>query len=102
MVFLRGHNVSAAYAQKIYKAYGANSIQKVSENPYALAKEVFGIGFKTADHIAEGLGISKDSPIRIDAGIEHAFWELATMAILVIWKKNLSPLQPRCSPAPLL
>jgi exodeoxyribonuclease V alpha subunit len=77
MVFLRGHHVSAAYAQKIYKAYGEKSIEKVTQNPYALAKEIFGIGFKTADGIAKGLGISSDSPLRVDAGIEHIFWELS-------------------------
>jgi exodeoxyribonuclease V alpha subunit len=77
MVFLRGHGVSAAYAQKIFKAYGEKSIQKVRENPYSLAKEVFGIGFKIADGIAQGLGISSTSPLRIDAGIEHFLWELS-------------------------
>jgi len=77
MVFLRGHGVSAAYAQKIYKAYGDKSIQKVKDNPYALAKEIFGIGFKIADGIAEGMGIGKSSSLRIDAGIEHFLWELS-------------------------
>ena len=77
MVFLRGHGVSAAYAQKIYKAYGDRSIQKVKDNPYALAKEIFGIGFKIADGIAQGMGISSSSPLRIDAGIEHFLWELS-------------------------
>ncbi|MBM3207388.1 MAG: ATP-dependent RecD-like DNA helicase [Chlamydiae bacterium] len=77
MVFLRGHGVSAAYAQKIYKAYGDNSIVKVRENPYALAKEIFGIGFKIADGIARGMGIDNISPLRIDAGIEHFLWELS-------------------------
>lgn len=77
MVFLRGHGVSAAYAQKIYKAYGDKSIQKVRDNPYALAKEVFGIGFKIADGIAQGLGITPSSTLRVDAGIEHILWELS-------------------------
>ncbi len=77
MVFLRGHHVSASFAQKIYKVYKEKSIEKVTQNPYALAKEVFGIGFKTADHIAAGLGIAKDSPLRVDAGIEHVFWEIS-------------------------
>lgn len=76
MVFLRGHQVSAGYAHKIYRAYKEKSIEKVSENPFALTKEIFGIGFKTADKIAESLGIHKDSPRRIDAGIEFVFQEL--------------------------
>ncbi|NDE82147.1 MAG: ATP-dependent RecD-like DNA helicase, partial [Chlamydiia bacterium] len=77
MVFLRGHGVSAAYAQKIYKAYGAQSISKVQQNPYALAKEIFGIGFKIADGIARGLGIENHAPLRIDAAIEHLLWEVS-------------------------
>jgi exodeoxyribonuclease V alpha subunit len=78
MVFLRGHQVSAGYAHKIYRTYKEKSIEKVSENPFALTKEIFGIGFKTADKIAESLGIHKDSPRRIDAGIEFVFQELTT------------------------
>ncbi len=77
MVFLRGHQVSSAYAHKIYKLYQDKSIAKVKENPYFLSKEVSGIGFKTADKIAESLNIQKDSPLRLDAGIEHIFRELA-------------------------
>lgn len=78
MIFLRGHGVSPAYAQKIYKAYGDESIEKVKHNPYALAKEIWGIGFKSADQIAKGLGIPDNSPIRVDAGIEHVLWELSS------------------------
>ncbi len=76
MIFLRGHGVSPAYAQKIFKRYGEQSVEKVKDNPYALAKEIHGIGFKMADSIATGLGISKTSALRIDAGIEHVLWEL--------------------------
>ena len=78
MIFLRGHGVSPASAQKIYKTYGDESIEKVKNNPYALAKEIWGIGFKSADQIAKGLGIPETSPIRVDAGIEHVLWELST------------------------
>lgn len=77
MVFLRGHQVSSAYAHKIYKIYKEKSIEKVRENPYFLSKEIAGIGFKTADKIAESLLIKKDSPLRLDAGIEYLFRELA-------------------------
>ena len=77
MVFLRGHQVNSAYAHKIYKLYKEKSIEKVRENPYFLSKEISGIGFKTADKIAESLHIAKDSPLRIDAGIEYLFRELA-------------------------
>ena len=77
MIFLRGHGVSPSYAQKIFKKYGDSSIEKVRSNPFYLAKEIHGIGFKTADSIAQGLGIPLDSPARIDAGIEHTLWELS-------------------------
>ncbi len=71
MIFLQTYGISPAYAQKIYKKYGNQSAQKVKENPYALARDIFGIGFKTADTIAGNLGIAKNSPQRIDAGIEY-------------------------------
>ncbi len=69
MVFLRSHNVSASYATRIFKHYGKASLGIVQENPYRLAMDVFGIGFITADKIAENLGFSKDSPLRAEAGI---------------------------------
>ena len=77
MVFLRAHGASPAYAQKIYKQYGDRSIAKVKENPYQLAKEVFGIGFKMADAIAIKLGFALHSSERLAAGIEFVLWELA-------------------------
>lgn len=77
MIFLRTYGVSPAYAQKIFKSYGNDSIQKVRENPYQLAKDVFGIGFKLADVVAQKLGFPLHSPKRISAGIEFALWELS-------------------------
>lgn len=77
MVFLQGHGVSPAYAQKIYKTYGQDSIKKVQENPFKLARDIFGIGFKTADTIANKMGVQKDALVRIDAGIEYALSELS-------------------------
>ncbi|HSX10776.1 MAG TPA: ATP-dependent RecD-like DNA helicase [Chlamydiales bacterium] len=76
MVFLRAHGASPGYAQKIYKQYGDESIAKVKENPYQLAKEVFGIGFKMADAIALKLGFALHSPERLAAGIEFVLWEM--------------------------
>ena len=75
MIFLRGHGVSPSYAHKIYKAYGIACVEKVKTNPYSLAQEIKGIGFKSADKIAKNLGIAADSPERIDAGIEFVLWE---------------------------
>lgn len=76
MIFLRSHGVSPAFAQKIFKAYGDQSIEKVSSNPYQLAKDIFGIGFKTADALAQKLGLPLHSPERISAGIQYVLWEL--------------------------
>ena len=78
MIFLQSHGVSPAYAQKIFKGYGAQSITKVQQNPYILAREITGIGFKIADAIAKTMGIAHDSSQRIDAGIEHVLSELSS------------------------
>lgn len=77
MVFLQTYGVTPAYAQKIFKVYGPKSIQVVKENPYVLAREVSGIGFKSADTIAQKLGMPFDSPHRLDAGIEFVLFELS-------------------------
>lgn len=77
MVFLQSHGVSPTYAQKIFKKYGSHSISKVKDNPFHLARDIFGIGFKTADTIAQKLGIGQSSPQRIDAGIEYVLFELS-------------------------
>ncbi len=71
MVFLQEKGISPAYATKIYKRYRAESISVILENPYRLAQDIWGIGFKIADQIAQNLGIAKDSSKRITAGILH-------------------------------
>ncbi len=77
MIFLQSHGVSPTYAQKIFKTYGNKSIEVVKENPYTLARNIHGIGFKTADDIAGKMGIAKDSPMRIVAGLEFILAELS-------------------------
>ena len=77
MVFLQGHGVSAGYATKIFKQYRNQSIEVVKENPYRLATDIFGIGFITADKIAENLGFAKDSPMRAQAGILYVLNQLS-------------------------
>jgi exodeoxyribonuclease V alpha subunit len=72
MVFLHSHGVSTARAVRIFKTYGSDAIQVMSENPYRLAREIRGIGFKTADAIAMKLGIEKTAMIRLRAGISYA------------------------------
>jgi exodeoxyribonuclease V alpha subunit len=76
MLFLQGHGVSPAFAVKIFKAYGQAAIATVQENPYRLARDIRGIGFKTADKIAREVGIPADSPLRAAAGILHTLNEL--------------------------
>lgn len=71
MVFLQAHGVGATHAVKIYKRYGEEAIARVRENPYRLARDIWGIGFQTADRIARDLGIPEDSPHRAAAGILH-------------------------------
>src|SRR5512140_1651789 len=76
MVFLQAHGVSPLLAVRIFKRYGDLAIETVKENPYRLAMDIFGIGFVTADRIAEKLGIDKASPQRAMAGLLHALGEL--------------------------
>jgi exodeoxyribonuclease V alpha subunit len=71
MLFLHSHGVSTGRAVRIYKTYGEQAIDKVRENPYTLAKDIHGIGFATADQIAQRVGIAKDSQNRAKAGIDH-------------------------------
>ena len=75
MVFLHSHGVGAARAVRIFKTYGGDAIQVMTENPYRLARDIRGIGFKTADAIAMKLGIEKTSMIRVRAGISYALTE---------------------------
>src|ERR1700758_258231 len=75
MVFLHSHGVSTARAVRIFKTYGADAIQVMTENPYRLARDIRGIGFKTADAIAMKLGIEKTAMIRVRAGISYALTE---------------------------
>jgi exodeoxyribonuclease V alpha subunit len=69
MLFLQGHGISATYAMKIYREYGEQAIEIVTKNPYRLAHDVFGIGFKKADVIAQQLGFAHDTPERTEAGV---------------------------------
>ena len=77
MVFLQSHGVSSGYVTKIFKQYGDQSIEVVKENPYRLATDIFGIGFVTADRIAQNLGFARDSELRAEAGILYVLNQLA-------------------------
>jgi exodeoxyribonuclease V alpha subunit len=75
MLFLHSNGVGTSRAVRIYKTYGADAVQLVSENPYRLARDIRGIGFRTADQIAAKLGIEKTALIRVRAGTSYALAE---------------------------
>lgn len=77
MLFLQGYGVSTAYAAKIYREYGKESIDKVRENPYRLVDDIWGIGFKTADGIAAKMGYEKEDPRRCRSGILYTLGQLS-------------------------
>ncbi len=77
MLFLQGHGVTTGLAVKIYKAYGDDALQVVQENPYQLARDIWGVGFKTADKIARDLGLPPDAPSRVQAGVAYTLSQLA-------------------------
>lgn len=77
MLFLQEHGVSTAFAARIYKQYGNESIRRMKENPFQLADVIRGIGFKTADGIGEKLGFDKESYVRLRSGIMYTLSELA-------------------------
>ncbi len=77
MLFLQGHGVSTSFAAKIYRQYGNDSIAKMKENPYCLADDIWGIGFKTADGIAQKLGFEKNAQVRVRSGILYTLSNLA-------------------------
>src|SRR5512142_2817043 len=71
MMFLSSHGVSTSLAVKIYKEYGDGALHVLSKEPYRLARDIYGIGFLTADKIARALGMKVDDPARIEAGVRH-------------------------------
>jgi exodeoxyribonuclease V alpha subunit len=77
MIFLQGHGVSTTYAVKIFKQYGSKAIAKVTENPYQLADDIYGIGFHTADKIAQNVGVSPWSKYRYRSGLLHVLTQAA-------------------------
>lgn len=77
MLFLQEHGVNTSYAARIYRQYGNESINVVKENPFRLADDIWGIGFRTADQIAQKLGIQKEAYVRLRSGIMYALSDLA-------------------------
>jgi exodeoxyribonuclease V alpha subunit len=77
MVFLQSHGIGTARAVRIFKTYGDEAIARVTENPYRLALDIHGVGFRTADDLAMKLGIAPDSMIRAQAGVRHVLQEIS-------------------------
>ena len=77
MVFLQSHGITTGYAVKIFKEYGQEAIHKVRSNPYRLERDVAGIGFRIADRIAQNLGLGREAPARVQAGIRYLLTQAA-------------------------
>ncbi len=77
MVFLQGHGIGASLALRIYRVFGSDTVARIRENPYVLAREVHGVGFLLADRIAGAIGIQGDFPLRVQAGVQHVLREFA-------------------------
>jgi exodeoxyribonuclease V alpha subunit len=92
MVFLHSHGVGTARAVRIYKTYGADAVQVMTDNPYRLARDIRGIGFKTADAIAMKLGVEKTAMIRLRAGVSYALTEAMDDGHCGLPKAQLIPL----------
>ena len=89
MLFLQQHDVSTAFAARIYKQYGNGSIQKMRENPFQMADDIWGIGFRTADRIAMKLGFGKEAYVRLRSGIMYTLSELADEGHVYAQKEQL-------------
>lgn len=91
MLFLQSHGVSTNLAIKIYKKYGDDSLAVVQNTPYKLVQDIYGIGFKTADKIAQALGLAHDDPNRIEAGIAYTLNRLADEGHVYVPQEELEP-----------
>ncbi len=96
MVFLQGHGVTSALALRIYRVFGPETVVRVKENPYCLAREIHGIGFLLADRIAGSMGIGGDFPLRVQAGLLHVLRKFSDeghcFVPLALLKSNASSL----------
>src|SRR5580698_9407752 len=92
MIFLHTNGVGASRAVRIYKTYGNDAVQLISEDPYRLARDIRGIGFRTADAVAMKLGIEKTAMIRARAGISYALTEALDNGHCGLPRDELMPL----------
>jgi len=102
LIALYALGLGQAYALKLIKIYKDKALEKLKSNPYQIAKEIHGIGFKTADKIAMGCGITQTSPLRVESGLDHLLWELSQeghtgfpkQALIDLAKKSLEVDEP--------
>ena len=100
MVFLHEHGVGTARAVRIFRTYGADAVEVMTENPYRLARDIRGIGFVTADAIARKLGIEKTAMVRVRAGIGHALAEAMDEGHCGLPEEELEPLAAKLLEVP--
>src|SRR5437588_6630675 len=100
MVFLHSHGVGTARAVRIFKTYGADAIQVMTDDPYRLARDIRGIGFKTADAIAMKLGVEKTAMVRVRAGISYALTEAMDEGHCGLPREELIPLAEKLLEVP--
>jgi exodeoxyribonuclease V alpha subunit len=89
MLFLQSHGVTTGLAVKIYKTYGDEALPIVQQDPYRLAKDIWGVGFKTADKLAQDLGLPRDAPSRVEAGVAHTLSQLADQGHVYVPEEEL-------------
>jgi exodeoxyribonuclease V alpha subunit len=117
MIYLHGHGITTNLALKIYKEYGDEALPIVQNDPYRLARDIFGVGFKTADRIAQSLGLPADHPTRIEAGITYVLEEMVgeghvfaprglleerAVSLLTVERNQIAPALERLSTAELV
>ena len=100
MVFLHNHGVGTARAVRIFKTYGADAVEVMTDNPYRLARDIRGIGFRTADAIAMKLGIANTAMMRVRAGIAYALTEAMDEGHCGLPREELGPMAARLLEVP--
>ncbi|MEQ8764127.1 MAG: ATP-dependent RecD-like DNA helicase [Planctomycetota bacterium] len=90
LIFLRSYGIGAAQAARIHRRYGKNAIARIKSNPYCLAEDIAGIGFQTADRMAQALGLAADAPERLRAGLQHVLGEAFREGNLFLPEAELS------------
>lgn len=90
-VLIQGYGISTLFATEIYKTYGHRAIQTVSENPYRLAHDIYGIGFFSADRVALSMEFKKTGALRIEAGIQHVLSSIRDQGHCFLYESQIKP-----------